>query len=303
MSPGREPGTSLNVEPAAVDALDVLRVAGEAARPRTGGDPAAALALCTTALAMFHGDVLPDAGDGEWVAPHRVRLEEARLGLVRGPARGEARSRRWRARSSPSSKPLVNLHPLREGLWASLITALYRSGRQADALGAYTRVRASLAEQLGLEPGPALRALEHQVLLHDPVLDGTRSCSDRHALVVSHLPVLTSPMTGRDVDLAAVSRRTAHERLVTLVGPAGIGKTRLAVEVATIVERTDGACLVRLEGARNAATVLTAIAEALDVNPRSDISVIDHLRGSDLLARPRQLRAGRRRRRRLRRPA
>ena len=70
---------------------------------------------------------------------------------------------------------------------------------------------------------------------------------------------------------------------MTLVGPAGIGKTRLAVEVASIVDRTDGACLVRLEGARNAATVLTAIAEALDVNPRSDVSVIDHLRGSDLL--------------------
>ena len=61
------------------------------------------------------------------------------------------------------------------GLWASLITALYRSGRQADALGAYTRVRTALAEQLGLEPGPALRALEHQVLLHDPVLEVARS--------------------------------------------------------------------------------------------------------------------------------
>ena len=65
-------------------------------------------------------------------------------------------------------------------------------------------------------------------------------------------------MIGRDADLAAVSRLSADERLVTLVGPAGIGKTRLAVEVASIVERTDGACLVRLEGARNAATVLTA---------------------------------------------
>ena len=70
---------------------------------------------------------------------------------------------------------------------------------------------------------------------------------------------------------------------MTLVGPAGIGKTRLAVEVASIVERTDGVCLVRLEGARDAATVLTALAEALDVSPRSDVAVIDHLRGSDLL--------------------
>ena len=70
---------------------------------------------------------------------------------------------------------------------------------------------------------------------------------------------------------------------MTLVGPAGIGKTRLAIEVASIAERHDGACLVRLEGARNAATVLAAVAEALGVSERSENSVIDHLRGSDLL--------------------
>ena len=77
-------------------------------------------------------------------------------------------------------------------------------------------------------------------------------------------------MTGRDADLDAVSRLAVDERLVTLVGPAGIGKTRLAIEVASIVDRQDGACLVRLEGARNAATVLTALAEALDVSERSE---------------------------------
>jgi transcriptional activator len=71
----------LKVAPEAIDAMEVLRLAGEATKSRAR-DPAAALALCTTALAMFHGDVLPDAGDGEWIVPHRVRLEEAPLGLV-----------------------------------------------------------------------------------------------------------------------------------------------------------------------------------------------------------------------------
>ena len=187
---------------------------------------------------MFHGDVLPDAGDGEWVAPHRVRLEEARLGLVEDQLAARL-DLGGGGEVVAELEALVSLHPLREGLWASLITALYRSGRQADALGAYTRVREALAEQLGLEPGPALRALEHQVLLQDPVLDGTRSSlrtTSHHRL--SHLPALTSAMTGRDADLAAVSRLSADERLVTLVGPAGIGKTRLAVEVASIVDRT-----------------------------------------------------------------
>jgi predicted ATPase len=231
---------------------------------------------------MFHGDVLPDAGDCEWVVPHRVRLEEARLGLVEDQL--AARLDLGGAGEIVAElEGLISRYPLREQLWVSLITALYRSGRQADALGAYARVRGALVEQLGLEPGPALRALEQQVLLQDPVLDGTRSTRTGSYHRFNHLPALTSPMIGRDANLASVSRLCSDERLVTLVGPAGIGKTRLAIEVASTVDRQDGSCLVRLEGACNAATVLAALAEALDVSERSENSVIDHLRGSDVL--------------------
>ncbi len=232
---------------------------------------------------MFHGDVLPDAGDGEWVVPHRVRLEEARLGLVEDQF--AARLDLGGAGEVVAElEGLLSRYPLREQLWVSLITALYRSGRQADALGAYARVREALVEQLGLEPGPALRALEQQVLLQDPAPRRNSAGPDCvRAIASATFRRSTSPMTGRDADLAAVSRLCAEQRLVTLVGPAGIGKTRLAIEVASIVDRQDGACLVRLEGARNAATVLAALAEALDVSERSENSVIDHLRGSDLL--------------------
>jgi predicted ATPase/DNA-binding SARP family transcriptional activator len=279
---GSRAGYVLNVAPAAVDALEVLHLADEAASAKAS-DPAAALALCTTALTMFHGDVLPDAGDGDWVAPHRVRLDEARLGLIEDQL--AARLDLGGAGDVVAElEGLLSRHPLRERLWVSLITALYRSGRQADALGAYARVRETLVEQLGLTPGPALQALEHQVLLQDPVLDGSptpgRTPPYRRR---SHLPALTSPMTGRDGDLASVSQLLANHRLVTLVGPAGVGKTRLAIEVANTVERPNGVCLVRLEGARNAATVLAALGEALGVSERSEGSVIDHLRGSDLL--------------------
>ena len=281
---GTRAGYVLNVEPGAVDALEVLRLAAEAARLRAGGDPAAALDRCSAALAMFHGDVLPDAGDGEWVVPHRVRLEEARLGLVEdqlvarldlgGGGRGRRRARSAR-RSVPATRGAV-------GLADHCALPQRPPGRR---VGRLPRVRQTLAEQLGLEPGPALRALEHQVLLQDPVLDGTRPSRPNHVTPSSQPP---SGAHHRD-DRAATptwlpsADSPSNERLVTLVGPAGIGKTRLAVEVASIVERTDGACLVRLEGARNAATVLTALAEALDVAPRSDVAVIDHLRGSDLL--------------------
>src|SRR4051812_6939967 len=209
--------------------------------------------------------------------PSRGGLHRSR----RGPACGANRSRgfwRGRRRTRRTSQPLSTP----QQLWASLITALYRSGRQADALGAYARVRGVLVEELGLEPGPALRALEQQVLLQDPLLDGTPSAPMGSPHRFSHLPALVSPMTGRDADVVAVSRLCAEQRLVTLVGPAGIGKTRLAIEVARVVDRK-GACLVRLEGARNAAAILAALSEALDVSERSQSSVIDHLLGSDLL--------------------
>lgn len=279
---GTRLGYTLNVAPAVVDAIEVLRLADEAAAA-SSSDPAATLVLCTTALAMFRGDVLPDAGDGEWIVPYRVRLDEARLGLVEDRLAAQL-DLGGAGEVVAELEALLSSHPLRERLWVSLITALYRSGRQADALGAYARVREMLVEELGLEPSPALRALEQQVLLQDPALDGFRisgrTGSSHHP---NHLPTLTSPMTGRDADLDAVSRLAADERLVTLVGPAGIGKTRLAIEVASITERQDGACLVRLEGARNATTVLAAVAEALGVSEGSETSVIDHLRGSDLL--------------------
>ena len=122
--------------------------------------------VCATALAMFRGEILPAAGDGAWLAPHRARLDEARLRLTEehlaarvdlgaaGELVGELEA-------------LVGDHPLREGLWTLLITALYRAGRQADALAAYRRVRQQLADELGLDPGPELQALEQQVLRHD----------------------------------------------------------------------------------------------------------------------------------------
>jgi predicted ATPase/DNA-binding SARP family transcriptional activator len=126
---------------------------------------------------------------------------------------------------------LVALHPFREGLWHRLVLALYRCERQADALAAYRRARAVLRDELGLDPGPGLQALEQAVLRRDP---GLRA------------PVLPRPgspppaarprplagLVGRDPELAdLVDAVTAH-RLVTVTGPGGVGKTRLAVEAA-----------------------------------------------------------------------
>jgi DNA-binding SARP family transcriptional activator len=163
-------GYTLEVDPSVVDAVEVLRRAGAANELINVGDASAALEACTGALAMFRGGViLCDAGDGEWVVPYRVRLEEVRLGLLEDQLAGRLALGEG-AELIGELEGLVLLHPLRERVWELLITALYRAGRQADALTTYQRVRTQLADELGLDPGPELQRLEQQILVQDASL-------------------------------------------------------------------------------------------------------------------------------------
>jgi predicted ATPase/DNA-binding SARP family transcriptional activator len=266
-------GYTLAVDPARVDALRVLRLADEGSAQLAAGDAAAAEATCRAGLALFGPEVLPAAGTADWVLPHRVRLEEARLrlvedGLAARLALGAA------GELTGELESLVALHPLRERLWALLITALYRSGRQADALAAHRRVARLLADELGIDPGAELAELELQVLAHDRGLD-------QQPETRGNLPALSTPLVGRADDLAAVSASLADHRLVTVVGPAGVGKTRLATEVARRSCAADGAWLVRLEAIRTAAELPSALADAV---PGVDAAAPDAgLRGADLL--------------------
>ena len=130
--PGSGDAYRLVVDPSGVDAFAVADLAAEASAARAAGDPALAARRAAEGLALFRGDVLVDAGD--WAHPHRVRLDELRMGLLEDllAARVELGSG---GDVVAELEALVERYPLREGLWASLITALYRAGRQADALG------------------------------------------------------------------------------------------------------------------------------------------------------------------------
>ncbi len=276
---GGPAGYTLAVDPDRVDAARALRLADEGSAQLAKGDAAAAATTCRTGLALFGPEVLPAAGPADWVLPHRVRFEEVRLGLVEdGLAARLALGAAGELTGELES--LVAVHPLRERLWSLLITALYRAERQSDALAAYRRVTRVLADELGVDPGPELAALELRVLAHDQVLAPAAPVSAPRR---GNLPVLATPLVGRGDELAAVCASLSAHRLVTLVGPAGVGKTRLATEAARRTVATDGAWLVRLEGVRTAAELPLALAAAVPGVDAAGANLAEGLRGADLL--------------------
>jgi predicted ATPase/DNA-binding SARP family transcriptional activator len=274
-----EGGYMLAVEPSEVDALVVLRDTVTAARLLEGGDDRGAAALSASALALYGGDVLQAAGDGDWAIPHRARLAESRAKLIETQL--TARLRLGDVGDAISElEAAVATYAYREGLWELLITALYRAGRQADALAAYQRVRTQLADDLGLQPGPRLRELERQVLDHDPVLRvPTRQAP------VGNLPSLTPELVGRATEVSALCELLEGSRLVEIVGPGGIGKTAVALATGRQLHESDraaagGVWLARLEAATTADDVLDTIIAAMNV-AGGEAALFERLKGSD----------------------
>lgn len=291
-------GYALRIDPAGVDALDVGRLATAARTLLAAGDARASVDACDRALALFDGPILATAGDAPWVEPVRARLEQTRLGLIED--RVAARLDLGAAGDLVGELgELVEAHPLRERFWAMLMTALYRDGRQADALAAYRRIKGRLADELGIDPGPQLQELERRLLTADPALAVPAPVPIRsHVRVGSrradqppgeppsragNLPALAADLLGRDIELAELAALLSRNRLVTLVGPAGVGKTSLAIEAARRHPAPGGCWLVRLEHAADPATTLAAAGEALSMVDPTRESVAERFRGTDAL--------------------
>ena len=164
----RPPGYVLVAKQDEIDALRFAALVEEARRQ--SGDREATAALLTQALDLWRGSALSDLAEYDALRPAITRLEELRLGAIEDRVEAEIALGRHREVVAPL-ETLTGEHPLRERLWSQLILALYRSGRQGDALGAYHRARTTLVEELGIDPSPELRRLERQVLNQDPTLD------------------------------------------------------------------------------------------------------------------------------------
>jgi predicted ATPase/DNA-binding SARP family transcriptional activator len=255
-------GYALTLDDAGVDAWRFSAAVARAGTLLEAGDAAAAAELLTDALGLWRGAALSDAGSEPFAVGERRRLEdehavawqrlaEARLALgehtaVIGPLR-----------------TAVARHPRDERLHELLMTALYRAGHAAAALDVFADHRTRLVD-VGLEPGPGIVQLQQAILRHDVAADAHPASPN------PPLPPASS-FVGRDDELARLDRLLSSARLITLIGPGGCGKTRLAQEAAARARAfPDGRVIVELAAVIDAGGVATAVAGALRIPPSLD---------------------------------
>ena len=260
---GRPPGYVLAVEPEAVDAVRFQRLAEQGRKALADGSPEEASDLLSDALALWRGPAFVDV-DLEATRVEASRLDELRLTALEDRIAADLALGRHDAVVA-ELHALVAQHPLREALRAQLMLALYRCGRQAEALRVYDEGRAQLVDELGLDPGPELRRLQSAILDHHPSLGAAQV----QPCAVGRLPGALSGFVGRGRELGEVRSLVGRHRLVTVTGCGGAGKTRLALEVAGGLqgEFSGGVWLVELASLTDAAAVRSAVARAMRVGP------------------------------------
>ena len=280
-------GYELRIDPELVDVRRLERLVAEASRDGTARDPGHA---AREALALFRGEPLADLADEPFATSEIPRLEglrETAAGLAIDADLASGRH----LEVIGEIEALLARNPLRERLHAQRMLALYRCGRQAEALESYQHARRTLVDEIGVEPGPELRRLHEAILRQDPALDVKLAPVELPPeLDAADAP----PLIGRDGELRRLRVRWQRAAggvgaLVALAGGRGTGKTRIAAALASEVHR-EGAPVRYASGTGPPEAALAAIAQIRD-EQRPALLVLDDIdrAAADVLAALREL--------------
>jgi predicted ATPase len=292
-----EGGYALAIGPADLDADRFVELVANGRRLLGEDKVELASAVLGEALQLHRGEPLAEFAYAGFADAERAHLDELTLVAFEASAGADLALGRH-GEAIGRLEALCREHPLRERLRELLILALYRDGRQAEALRAYAEIHDLLVEELGIDPGAALQELEARILAQDPTLALAVSAqpgSDPRPTATGNLRTRLSSFVGRRDEVEALRETVVSSRLVTLVGPGGVGKTRMAVEMADSLSEhyEDGAWIVELASvtepqgvAPAAAGSLLAAASALG-NPRAPGSttelILHHLADRSLI--------------------
>ena len=273
-------GYYLRVRRGELDVEHFERLVGEGREALATGRADDAAATLREALELWRGPPLAELSATPFAPAEITRMEEQHLAAVEVRVEADLAAGRHGELVGELQR-LTGEHPWRERMHAQLMLALYRSGRQADALEAYRHAREILVEQLGIEPSAELQAVHEAILAHDPALDAPPATNGRlsdgrgtrrtplGAPGKGKLPAPPNETIGRERDLADLTERlrASSVRLITLTGPGGVGKTRLALEAARSVEAdwADGARFVSLAAVPRPEDVPAAVVRALGI--------------------------------------
>ncbi len=283
---GRAGGYALELDPGARDVDRWEAALRRARRDRADGELEAARMGIEQALGVWRGSPLGGVSGHGLLDGERARFEEERLAAaIEGIELDLELGRHGEVLGQLEA--LAIAHPFKERLVELQMLALYRCGRQADALAAFRAARSRFVEELGIEPGQALRELHQDVLGHADTLEPEPTPAPPGTRGGRRLPVPPNRTIGREHDLDAIGERlrVGSVRLLTLTGPGGVGKTRLALETARDVGQdfADGACFVSLAALQRPDDVPAAIVSALGavvLSGESPVQALERFLGS-----------------------
>ena len=269
------------LEGAVVDAIEFEELLTAARAALRAGDARGAADTIADALSLWRGPALLGLPQSTWATAEAGRLDALRLDALEerfeaALALGE------HAELASAIRAALDESPFRERLWGQLMLALYRSGRQADALDVFQEARRVLMDELALEPGPELRRLQEAILAHDPAIAPVPLAPRPRG----NVPAPSTSFIDREAELAQVVELLREHRLVTLTGPPGVGKSRLALEAARSLESElrGGAWHVGLANAGSAADVVRLVTQAVDARGADPLArVVARLRDTDAI--------------------